>query len=162
MIARFIIYQASEDANRPPISCKIREYYMKFITDNVLIKQKIIVDGKWNVGLGIIFISDGARYKSKEIIIAKGAPRIVKEQSLKLYQIIVPLTVIQEAEEPLLKTIELMFEAITVFLTTVYKKITREFMDELWRQVDLSYLLNLPYPATLSEQKYIGDGGVGD
>ena len=78
-------------------------------------------------------------------------------EEIKIYEVLLPLVCIQEAENPLLKTIELMYEAIKIFFTTTYKKITPELMDELWKDVDLNYLLSLPYPASLAEQKYADD-----
>jgi hypothetical protein len=50
-----------------------------------------------------------------------------------------------------------MYEAIAIFLTSTYKKVTSEFMNELCNNVDLEYLLSLPYPAPFKEQKYLSD-----
>ena len=69
----------------------------------------------------------------------------------------IPLKLITESENPYLATIEHIFEAIEIFLVSTYNSITSEFMGELRKQVDLNYLLRLPYPAPISEQKYIGD-----
>jgi hypothetical protein len=50
-----------------------------------------------------------------------------------------------------------MYEAVSLFLTTTFKRVTPEFMATLWKQVDLDYLLALPYPAPFQEQKYLLD-----
>lgn len=153
----FVIFQPSVSiVDRPPISYRIREYLMKFITECILEKKKIIVGGKWTVTLSLHFVGEGRMYKSRNIFLAKGL-RTITTEGIKIYDIIIPLKLIQEAENPLLKTIELMYESVKIFLTTTYKKVSSEFMDELWKQIDLDYLLSLPYPAPLNEQKYIGD-----
>jgi hypothetical protein len=90
------------------------------------------------------------------VYMAKGV-RTINPDKVKLYEVLLPLINIQEAENPLLKTIELMYEAITIFLTSTYKKITVEYMRELWEKLDMKYLLSLPYPASFKEQKYLDD-----
>lgn len=164
MKSNFIIYQSCTDDNRPPISYRVREYFVKFVSDNVLEKKKIIINGKYNTLLAIFFSGGGPKVLYKDIGFAKGS-RFIKEENVKIYEIFILLNAIQKAKNPYLRTIELMYEAIKIFLTTTYKKITPEFMDELWSKVDLDYLLSLPYPAPLSEQRYVGDivtpdGGV--
>ena len=156
MKSYFNIFQAStSNDNRPPISHKVREYFIQFLSDNLLKRKKIIIGGKWEIILSILFTGEG-KYGPKGIFMPKN-PRTISSESVKLYEIIIPSKLIQESDKPFLKTIELMYEAIKVFFTTTYKKITPEFMDELWKKVDLDYLLSLPYPAPLSQQKYVGD-----
>jgi hypothetical protein len=156
MESYFNIYQSCTEIERPPVSFKVREYFEKFIIENVFVKKKIIIGGKWKIGLAIYFSVSGPKVLFKGIALAKGARTILSE-SIKIYEIVILTEPIQQAEKPFLKTIELMYEAIKIFLTTTYKKVTPEFMDDLWRQVDLDYLLSLPYPAPLAEQKYVGD-----
>lgn len=157
MKSYFRIYQTCTSDNiRPPISYKIREYFERFLTDNVLEKNKIIVDGKWNISLSLLFVDGGSRHTLREVYMAKGA-RTISSEKMKIYEILLPLTIIQEAEDPQLRTIELMYEAITVFLTSSYKKITVEFMNMLRDKIDMQYLLSLPYPAPFEEQKYLLD-----
>ena len=36
-------------------------------------------------------------------------------------------------------------------------KVTLDFMSELQKQIDMNYLLSLPYPAPFEEQKYLLD-----
>src|SRR5690606_14590151 len=146
----FSISQAYTTKYRPPISYKVREYFVDFLTDNLFTQKKIIISRRWHIKLGIYFDY------SPQILMAK-KPTTITSESTKLYEILIPVKPIQESEAPFLKTIELMYEAITVFFTTTYKKVTKEFMDELWKQVDLNYLLSLPYPAPLEDQKYVGD-----
>ena len=156
MESYFKISQVSAVGDRIPVSFRVREYFEEFSKENILIPKKLIIDSKWNVLLGIIFMSEGKR-GPKGIFMAKGGPRSVSENKVKLYEIIIPIRPIQESERPLLKTIQMIYESLKLFFTRTYKKVTPEFMDELWSKVDLGYLLSLPYPAPLNEQKYVGD-----
>lgn len=141
---------------RPPISSKIKEYFVTFITENILKEKKIILGGKWRVDLTISFEGESRLGFPRKTTLDK-SPRIVSSEGVKLYWVFVPVKTIQESENPLLKTIELMYEAISIFFTTTYKKVTSDFMNYLWKEVDLNYLLSLPYPAPIEDQKYTGD-----
>ena len=152
----FLIHQLGDIATRPPTSCQVKEYFEEFILENVLIKKKIAVGGKWQIMFTIHFQEKGTKTTFDDVAIAKGC-RTVAAESVKLYESVILVNAIRSYEDPYLGTIELMYKAIKLFLTAAYKKVTSEFMDELWNQVDLNYLLSLPYPAPFSEQKYLND-----
>lgn len=141
---------------RPPISYKAREYLEVFIIENVLKKNKIIIGSKWRVDLLLIFCQETNRYKSTHIFMPKN-PKTVTEEGVKIYEILIPFKLIKESDNPYSRTIELMYEAITIFFTETYKKIAKDLMSELWKKVDMPYLLTLPYPAPKVEQKYLTD-----
>lgn len=81
----------------------------------------------------------------------------MKEESIKMYEALIPLEILSESDNYLLDVIELIYKCICIFLDTTYKKITMEQMNKLWEQVDLEYLISLPYPAPFNDQKYVGD-----
>jgi hypothetical protein len=149
MNSDFNIYQTGAEAERPPISFKVREYFEKFIAENVVSKKKIIVGGKWNISLAMHFSVDGPKVFFKGVALAKGA-RTVTSENVKIYETVILMEPIKESDNAFLKTIELMYEALKLFFTRTYKKITPGYMDELWKKVDVDYLLSLPYPAELS------------
>lgn len=146
----FKIMQTSMTENRIPLSSKIKEYFEEFITDNILLPKKIMIGSKWNYSLSIIYIGDG-KFGPKNIFMPKGT-RTVSSENIKMQEILIPVKLIGDAVVPKQKAIELMYEAITTFLTRTYKKVTIEIMDELWKKVDMDYLLSLPYPAALEDQ----------
>lgn len=152
----FEIHQTCTEKNRPPISYKVREYLESFITKKVLEEKKIIVGGNWKVTLTICFSGDGPMMLFKDYALAKGVRTITKEKT-KLYESVVLLPQIENDKDPYLKTIEMVYKVISAFLTANYKKVTPEFMNNLWKEIDFNYLKSLPYPAKLIEQKYIGD-----
>ena len=156
MRAKFSIFQAATQTERPPISYRVSEYFEHFVTEHILEKKKIIIQGEWDVHLTIYFLTNGPKVLFKGIALGKGVRTVISER-VKLYSALILIEPIQSAENPFLKTIELMYDAIKLFFTTTFKKVTPEFIDELWSKVDLDYLLSLPYPAPLSQQKYVGD-----
>ena len=155
MRSHFTISQTGSLNDRPPISYKIRQYFENFIVERVLMEKKIIINGQWHINLTIHFIADGDR-GPKSIFLAKGA-RTVTEEKVKVYEILIPVKLAQDVQNPLLRIVELIYDAIKIFLTATYKKVKPEFMDDLWKKVDLDYLLALPYPASFEEQKYLLD-----
>jgi hypothetical protein len=154
-----ILLSSTVGNKRPPISFKVREYLEGFIIENVLKKFKIVQGGKWKIALAIFFIERGEKYDSANIFLAKGA-RTVEAESIKIYEILIPIEEIKASPQPYLKTIELLYEAIKIFLTNTYKKVTPALMDELWGNLDLEYLLSIPYPVSYEEQQYVGDKGM--
>ena len=156
MESYFIIYQSSPAKERPPISHKIRIYFEDFITEHVLKSKKIIYGGNWIVVLAIYFIDEFPKSPDKRVSLARGV-RTIAGENTKLYEILISIKHMQNSPRPLLTTIELMYEAISLFLTTTFKRVTPGFMAALWEQVDLDYLLALPYPAPFQEQKYLLD-----
>ena len=102
------------------------------------------------------FIEEGPRYKSAHLFLAKH-PRIVSAEKIKIYEILVPLKLLNNMENPYLKTIELMYDALTIFFTTTYRTVTPQDMQSLWNKIDLDKLLRLLYPASLPDQKYVAD-----
>jgi hypothetical protein len=78
----------------------------------------------------------------------------VKQDSVKIYSITIPMKAIIQSQKPHQKTIEIVYEAITKYFTSTFKKVTREFMADLENQVNFDYLLSLPYPAPFAEQRF--------
>ena len=158
MEKKFQIVQSSTNTIdlRPPISWRVRDYLEDFIIENVLNKKQIIVSSQWTIHLHCFFCKLSPRFNYDHIrFYAK--PRTVKENDVKIYEIMIPEKLIIESKNKYEKTIELMYKAISIFLTTTYKKVSQEFMNELWQKVDMKFLLTLPYPAKVKEQKYLTD-----
>lgn len=156
MRSSFVINLGNSMDNRPPISYKILKYFELFIEEHVLIKKKIIINSKWNIWLVIHFTGKGPKVLFKEMSLAQ-RPRTVSADKVKIYYVFIHENLLNSSQNHPLRTIEVMYDSIKLFFTTIYPKVQSEFMDELWNNVDLDYLLSLPYPAPLEEQEYIGD-----
>lgn len=150
----FLIKLACNYSDRPPISHKVIEYLEQFIIDNILIPKKIIIGGKWNIWLAISFMKEG-NFGPKGVYMYK--PTTVSGDNVKFYPIDIPLKEIKESEKPYLRTIELLLEGVRLFFTKTYKKVSADILDELFKKIDWDYMLSLPYPAEVRDQKYIGD-----
>lgn len=156
MQSYFKIFQSCSDKERPPISYKVREYFEEFISENVFSKMKIAVGGKWQIILSIHFTEGGKKVLFKRMALSKGVTTVTTENK-KIYDLFILTDEIKKSFNPQRTTIDLMYEAITLFLTSTYKKVTLDFMVKLQKQIDMSYLLSLDYPAPFEEQKYLLD-----
>lgn len=157
MNSKFTIGQISTTfSGRPPISSKVREYFECFLSEQLLKKKDIIVNSKWNVHLRLTFMQEGARYKSDYLFLGKSATTLSCEM-LKIYEILIPLKLLNDVDDKYKKILELIYEALTIFFTANYKSVKPLDMEELWKIVDFKYLLSLPYPASLVNQKYATD-----
>lgn len=150
-----ILLTCDNVAQRPPISYRVCEYFNQFISEYFAKKNPKIINKNWTITLGIILQSEG-RFGPKGIFLAP-KPRTIKSDAVKLYEMVIPLKLIVDDDDQPRKAIEVIFEGVKIFFTSTYKTVTEEFMNELWKEVDLKYLLSLPYPASLAEQKYAGD-----
>lgn len=154
MESTFTISQICTANDRPPISHKVRDYFVQFIIEEVLIPQKIILSAEWNIQLAMMFMPGDESGPSRVDVFE---PDIYEDIKLKVYPVVIPLDAIHQAEDPYLKTIELMYEGIFLFFTSFYKNISGHYMQALWEKINFDYLFSLPYPADITEQQYVGD-----
>jgi hypothetical protein len=154
MESTFSISLICEVKDRPPISHKVRDYLVQFITEEVLIPEKIILSAGWDIELAMMFMP---RDESGPEQVDVFEPDVFDDIRLKAYPVVIPLDAINQAEDPYLKTIGLMYEGLFLFFTSFYKNITPHLMEGLWVKINFDYLFSLPYPAEITEQQYIGD-----
>lgn len=150
----FSISQLCASKDRPPISHKVRDYLVQFVREEILIPEKMALSADWNIELAMMFMP-GGEHGPEQVDIHE--PDIFDDIRLKAYPVVIPLDAIHQAEDPYLKTIELMYEGLFLFFTAIYKNITPHRMQALWEKIDFDYLFSLPYPADFTEQQYIGD-----
>ena len=126
MEKKFQIIQSSTNTIdlRPPISWKVRDYLEGFIIENVLNEKQIIVSAQWVIHLHCFFCKNTPRVKYDHIEFYAKA-RTVKENMVKIYEIMIPEKFISESKNKYERTIELMYEAVSIFLTTTYKKVAK-------------------------------------
>lgn len=156
MESKFEIWQTGSLLHRPPISHEVRDYLVRFCSDNVFKKKKIIEEANWKIILVFHFISTGPRVKFKDIAFVK-SPRTLSAENIKMFDVFVLVEGIQDSTNPYLRTIELMLEGIKQFITSCYKSVNPEFIDTLWMEINYDYLFSLPYPAPYDKQKYVED-----
>lgn len=140
----------------PPVSYKVREYYIAFLEEHLFRPAGIVLNQPWHIMLSIVFVEEGPGYTSSDIFLAEGA-RTLNEEKVKIYEMIVPLKLVSAREDILEATVHVLEQSLTIFFTHQYKEVTADLMQELWEKTDLSYLRSLPFPAPVAEQKYVGD-----
>lgn len=155
----FWIELIARKSNRIPVSYKLKEYLEDFILAHVLVPKKLVGEGKWIMDLGFLLGEDSEVLPKIKI----GHTYTSSREKTKSTTIMISyVDSIRSSANPLKTTIETFWEAITVFLTKKYKSIKREQLDELYKKLDMHYLLSLPYPAPLEEQRYGGDLAMPD
>jgi hypothetical protein len=153
MNATFSISLLCPAEDRPPISHKVRDYLVQFITDELLVPNHLILDGEWNIELAMLFIPVD-EFGPHQVDIYEA--EIYEDSKLRSYPIAIPLDAITQSEEPYLKTIELLYEGLFRFFPSFYKQVHAHDMQDLWEKIDFDYLFSLPYPADITEQPYTG------
>ncbi|MBL7718162.1 MAG: hypothetical protein JNL72_04940 [Flavipsychrobacter sp.] len=157
MNRKFNIRFSAYDENNLPISVKVNDYLEDFIRINILEPKKIIVNAKMSVVLVMLLKDDEPGYREMEVVdILK--PRKVKEENIKLFWYILPLTRINESKNELHKLVQLTIQAVKMFFTEYYHKADKQFLENVFNRIDYSYLSSIKYPAAISEQEkaYMG------
>jgi hypothetical protein len=154
LIKQFLIKKVSTEADRPPYSHKVEEYFEAFVHNYILQPSNIILNGKWKILLSImIFRKDDNSPAGVNIY----EPSIVEEEMIKYYPVAINIEDIYANDNPLENIVSLYFQIISLFFLSNYQSITNEYMLDLKEKLDWEYLLSLPYPAPYPEQKYVGD-----
>ena len=143
--------------SRPPISFRVCEYFSQVIVKQLLVSEKIILKSQWEVHLILQFICESEFYKSDYLFMPRTPTSVSKEELVKSYTVLIPMKLVKNVDEPYYSTIGLIQDAVTLFFTTTYKKVTKQKMDNFWKDTDYAYLLSLPYPAPLAEQRFLSD-----
>ena len=154
MIKKFLIKKVSAETDRPPYSYKVEEYFEEFVYNHLLQPFNIILGEKWKVLLSVmIFKKDENTPTGVNIY----EPSIIEEEMIKYYPVAINMEDIYENDQPLENIVSLYFQIISLFFLSNYRTISADYMLELKEKLDWDYLLALPYPAPLFEQKYVGD-----
>lgn len=154
---KFIIsFSSSSKESRPPLSYRVREYYSSLLEDKLFKEKLVVLKDGWCIDLVLMFMEEAPRFKTSEIVLGKGF-QSVKSEKIKIYNMIIPLKLIAAKGNSLEATLEVLQQALAMFFTETFKRISLQNMMDCWKDVDLNYLKSLPYPAPIKEQKYVGD-----
>jgi len=136
-----------------PISSKILRYFEEFVYSNILIPKKIIIHSKWGIGLFYMFEGEGKyAIRHTQLYAYQQTGNVNKD-----YPISIPLKDILNADNKSLKVAEFIYEGITLYFTSNFKKTPKEFMENLRSGINWDYLAALPYPAPLKDIEYAGE-----
>ncbi len=134
----------------PKISHKVAAYFEQFVLEKILQPFGIIINSKPDILLAFTIMETGTRIPDKV--------NVLKAQSVngdKLYTVIIPAGKLL-ADNNMSGIVELFYEAISLFFTENYRKVTPEFLSALKEDIDMNYLLSIPFPAPEEDVLYIG------
>jgi hypothetical protein len=88
-------------------------------------------------------------------------PSTYKNENIKAYPIMISYTNrIDKAKNINIEFAMILYEAVTVFLVTHFKKVSKEELEELKAKLDIHYLSSIIYPAPFNEQRFVGDDSI--
>lgn len=147
-----ILLSSTSSEERPPLSEKVRDY-LEFFFSKELQNSKI-GKSQWKSVLNILYISEGD-HKLINTVLAD-APRTIKSEMTKLYEIHIPISLIGKSGDPLKKSIEVLLDSIFMFCKK-FAKLKDLEVQAIANEIDWTHLLSFPYPAPREEQGYLED-----
>ena len=152
------------EVERLPIHYKTIEYFEQFVTENILLKFKIIQNGKWTHKFGIFF--DSTDYKKipehvknfdgidKGLVILP--PNTFSKELAKGYSVQFFVSKIMDNPKGEFNGFcEMMMDFIQTFFEINYNKISKSDFKNIRSKIDWDYLNSLKYPADLKDQHYV-------
>ncbi|WP_294823912.1 hypothetical protein [uncultured Flavobacterium sp.] len=138
--------------NRPQASHRVREYIEQFVLTDILLPKKIIVGAKMKTLLQVSLFTKGESY------FVSLPPTTFKKENTRAYPVMVsPGDSMAAHSNGSVAFALLLYRAVTEFLITHYKKLTRTELEEIQQKMDIKYLESIPYPAPFDDQQYIMD-----
>lgn len=155
MRKQFSISKVCSQRHRPEYSYLVDEYLEKFIDTNILMPFKIINGTRWNIVLSMLMLPDGPRGPKGVFVFNK--PRTLSQEMLKIFPVQIPYEEVFKNDTIVKNVVCLYFEAFKQFFTRNYKKIPPEYFNQIEQKIDWKYILSLPYPVEIRDQRYVGD-----
>lgn len=149
---KFEMY-ADELHNRPPVSHKVREYLEELIHTHLLVPNKLVVNQKWNIVLGIYFVDD-----EEEIVILP--VNTFADISVKSATVFIPNRKNGSSLNYMEYYVAALLDVVRLFLTRNYKTFHDELMANVTSAINRKHIDSIPFPATFDEQLYVGDTEV--
>lgn len=152
-MGKFSIHLFGDRNSKIRISKRILQYFENFVLKKILEPKKIILNAKFDIDISFMLSSDYKENKEENIVLY----HYRQTYDVKSYPISIPVDRIKESNNINIKSALLFYEGITLFFISNYKKISKEFMNDLIEEIDWDYLASLPYPAHLKDIDYAGE-----
>lgn len=157
------------ELKRIPLSYLIRNYFEKFIEEEILDEFNIIKNSSWTHILSIMPTED-VFLEAKDIIDNSPGSRFIikngiqifpesrfKNEKIKSNTVFFYWDQLEINYDVKTAIIEMFINLMKLYFETNYKKITSSKLDDILTRIDLNYLNSIPYPALFEDQKYSGD-----
>lgn len=134
------------------ISPEVIHYLQCKVIDNIITKHKVSLGNKFTY-IFSVYVTNSNFPKDQERI------SIFERTSgnKKLCGSVVSRDFINEKEELNKEIIQCLLESIKQFFTLKFKTFNQEIFNDFITNIDLNYLLSLPFPTALSEDNIISD-----
>lgn len=146
-----ILYSKNNSIPKPEVSFKLINYIEEFFIKNVFEPKKIILNAKTNILLQITIFTD------HDLTYIKSLPfSIYKNENIKAFPIMICIKDrISKTNDINVEFAMILYEAITEFLATHFKKVCKEELETLKIKLDINYLSSIIYPAPLIQQNFV-------
>lgn len=141
---------ADELRNRPPVSHKVREYLEELIHTHLLVPNKLVVNQKWNIVLGIYFVDD-----EEEIVILP--VNTFADISVKSATVFIPNRKNGSSLDYMEYYVSALLDVVRLFLTRNYKTFHADLMANVTSAINWKHINSFLFPAPFEEQLYVGD-----
>lgn len=145
---------------RPRTDFRISEYIFEFIDEYILKPNKILQKGNYRFCLAFgIYNPEIQKFHQENPYNNNYSKFRLAQYNRKAYkeiQINCNSTFFNENIEPIAYA-WMVYDMFAVYLTTNFKKITKEIMEDKKMNLDKSYITDLEFPAKFENQKYIAD-----
>lgn len=145
-------------AKTPKISHKVRDYVWNYIYENLLKDKKVMTDekSKYRITFDLEkfdadkhkFFPDSEFNTNEDKFLPE--PKFNKQGDLKFTQIGVISTKLSDDMAARVYA-DLIYDAIGSFLVLISKKVTKEELDNLKKNLDYKEIEGFPYPASIEE-----------
>lgn len=150
---KFRTYALLDDPNdRIPVNYHLREYVERLIIDEILVPNKVIINGSWDYAIYVHFTSKSI-YSTIDVL----PIRIVKSENVKMSTVIIPVSFVRDSPDIPLAFVKVLINASKIFLTNNFKKLKDEMFESLMTKLDNNYIHSFKYPADFDDQKYERD-----
>jgi hypothetical protein len=128
------------------ISKRSVDYLIEYICVNVLSAKNIIINDKY-YWYFLFFITTPSRYGPQGIWVAN----LRKSGNGKSLLLMVPFDVIVSSDNQSVTFLMLLYKALGLFLQRQFKRISGEFLDEVWSKIDFEYIESIVVPLSADD-----------
>jgi len=152
---------------RPRINYRVSEYIFDFINEKLLAPKKVMQKGHYLICLSFSlynpavhkFYEDNPYNTNITKLSSCITNRTIKEQKYKEVFITGRSVLFTEKITPK-EYASLIYDMYATFLLNQFRKITRQELDSLKKELDYTYIESFEYPASFKDQEYINDDGI--
>jgi hypothetical protein len=126
-------------------------YFEQFVNDNIIAPLHLDMG---NVLLSIMILP---KRDVQHNGIGIYEPSTIDEEQLTFYPVSILLEDVYNGDAVMENIVSLYFQVICLFFRNYFPTVTADYLMSLKDKLHWDYLLQLPYPASIEDQQYVGD-----